>query len=420
MNILELSSKFIDSQAADEPTDRITQELSEVGTGIAVVESFSHMIAFATTEGLVLIDAGGSQSAGDVLLSLRAWSGDPVHTLIYTHGHLDHVGGSGALAEDARGRGNEEPEVVGHRNLLARFERYRRMNGWNQRINRRQFGGGGHDLELGGDDAFLPKGTLEPSTVVDQTLELQVGERQFVLNHAKGETDDHLWVWEPDARAVMSGDLFCWIFPNVGNPQKVQRHPEEWASALRAMVSLSPELLLPSHGLPVQGRQRIRRVLLDVATVLETLVEDVIGRMNAGMPLHRILREVRVDPDMLRLPWLRPVYDEPEFAIRNIWRKYGGWWDGQAATLHPPAPEALGAELARLAGGVWNVMVRARELSAKGDYRLASQLIDYAYLAAPDDDDIKRARYDIYTGRWQAATSLMAKGIYADTARSTL
>ena len=55
--------------------------------------------------------------------------------------------------------------------------------------------------------------------------------------------------------------------------------------------------------------------------------------MNAGAALDEIVASVAVDPDVLELPYLRPLYDEPEFVIRNIWRLYGGWWDGKPSHL---------------------------------------------------------------------------------------
>ena len=73
----------------------------------------------------------------------------------------------------------------------------------------------------------------------------------------------------------MSGDFLIWNFPNAGNPQKVQRYPIEWAAALREMIGHGPELLLPAHGLPIEGDERIARVLDDIATALEDLVDEV-------------------------------------------------------------------------------------------------------------------------------------------------
>ena len=136
-----LSSQVIDLGRADEPTNRVSNELSEIEDDIAIVESFSHMVIFRTEDGLVTFDASGAQSGQAVVEALRGWRTDPVHSLVYTHGHLDHVGGSGALIADADNRSYKHPTVFGHENVPRRLERYEKTNEWNILINRRQFGG---------------------------------------------------------------------------------------------------------------------------------------------------------------------------------------------------------------------------------------------------------------------------------------
>jgi alkyl sulfatase BDS1-like metallo-beta-lactamase superfamily hydrolase len=140
-----------------------------------------------------------------------------------------------------------------------------------------------------------------------------------------------------------------WHFPNAGNPQKVQRYPDDWARALRTMADLRPELLLPAHGLPIGGAARIQTVLGQVASVLEDLVEAVLSMMNGGATLDEIVHSIRVPVATLALPNLRPFYDEPEFVIRNLWRLYGGWWDANPARLKPPSDRELAREVALLA-----------------------------------------------------------------------
>ena len=81
---------------------------------------------------------------------------------------------------------------------------------------------------------------------------------------------------------------------------------------------------------------------------------------------------------VLDQPWLQPVYDEPEFVVRNIWRLYGGWYDGNPARLKPAPDAAVAAEVAALAGGVDALAARAAELAAAGDLRLAAQLAEWA------------------------------------------
>jgi alkyl sulfatase BDS1-like metallo-beta-lactamase superfamily hydrolase len=117
------------------------------------------------------------------------------------------------------------------------------------------------------------------------------------------------------------------------------------------MVAQGPELLIPAHGLPIEGKERIATVLNDTAATLESLVEQVIAMMNAGETLDAIIHGIEVPQAVLDKPYLRPYYDEPEFVIRNIWRLNGGWWDGAASRLKPARDADLGAEIASLVGG---------------------------------------------------------------------
>jgi glyoxylase-like metal-dependent hydrolase (beta-lactamase superfamily II) len=334
--------------------------------------------------------------------------------LVYTHGHADHVGGSPAFAE-AFG----DMTVVGHTNVEARFDRYEYTNDWNVRINARQFGGVRGDFGMGETPDFIPPATLRPGHVVDDHGTITVGDHTIELHHARGETDDHLWGWEPQRKWAFVGDFVIWNFPNAGNPQKVQRFPIEWAAALRDMIAHGPELLLPAHGLPIGGRDRIARVLGDIAGALERLVSEVVDMMNAGEVLDTIVHSVHVPDDVLAKPYLRPLYDEPEFVVRNIWRQFGGWWDGAPSRLKPAPDAVLAAELAALAGGASTLIERASALSDTGEHRLACHLADLAGWAAPQDPGVHAARAVVYRARRAAETSLMAKGIFAGAARDS-
>ena len=112
------------------------------------------------------------------------------------------------------------------------------------------------------------------------------------------------------------------------------------------MIARGPELLLPAHGLPIEGRDRIAMVLGDIAEALEHLVSEVVQMMNAGEVLDTIVHSVHVPDDVLAKPYLRPLYDEPEFVVRNIWRQFGGWWDGAPSRVKPSPDAVLANELA--------------------------------------------------------------------------
>jgi alkyl sulfatase BDS1-like metallo-beta-lactamase superfamily hydrolase len=421
-DLLALSTSVIDGNAGDVgPLNRITHELSEIADGIAMVEAFSHAIAFRTSDGLVVFDTSGVAGGVRVVKALRSWSRERFHTLVYTHGHVDHVGGCGAFLADAAEMGAPRPRIAGHANVAARFDRYDLTNGYNLAINARQFRGfGRRGYGIGEGERFRPASSAKPDVTYQDELALAAGGLDFVLHHAKGETDDHTWAWLPKQRAICAGDFFIWNFPNAGNPQKVQRYPLEWAAALRAMAGQNAELFLPAHGLPIAGAARIARVLREVAGTLEKLVADVLAAMNAGATLDEIVHGVRVAPELLERPYLKPMYDEPEFVVRNVWRMYGGWYDGNPARLKPAPDAALARELAQLAGGAADLARRAQQLADAGDYRLACHLVELATSAEPESQALHATRAAIYQARRERETSLMAKGIYGAAASESL
>jgi len=426
-NLLSISERIIDSGVLSEMPNRVTQELSEVAEGLAVVESFSHIWGLDTGDGLVLFDASGVLTGAAAMEAMRGWCTDRVDTLVYTHGHVDHVGGSGAVIADADRRGYRRPSVVAHEAVQARLDRYRLTNGWNLNINARQFGGTRNDgMSLspgksGGDigQRFLPDDAAAPDVTYSDVVGLRVGDTELELHHARGETDDHTWTWVPDRKAVFIGDLFMWNFPNAGNPQKVQRHPGEWAHALREVAARRPELLLPAHGLPIGGAARIATVLDNTATALEYLVESTVALMNQGADLDTIIHTVSVPANLADLPYLVPFYDEPEFVVRNIWRLYGGWWDGDPSSLKPSPKARLAGEVAALAGGPVALARRAAEVAESGDLALACHLVEMAANAAPHDFAVHEIRADVYTKRRSEASSLMARGIYRGAIRES-
>lgn len=375
----------------------------EVADGVSLTQAFSNVVSFSTADGLVLFDVSHQMSAPAVVSAVRAWSSDEINTAVYTHGHIDHVTGARAFIDDAASRGHRPITFVGHEAIPDRFERYDLTNGYNGHINKRQF-------RL--PEPFFPSDFVRPQLTYAEHTVLDVGGTRFELHHARGETDDHTWAWVPDHRAVCVGDLFIWQFPNAGNPQKVQRFAWEWAVALREMAALRPQLLLPAHGMAIGGADRVVSVLTNTAEALESLHEQTLELMNAGARLDDVIHTVRLPKHLADLPYLKPTYDEPEFVVRNIWRLYGGWYDGNPANLKPARDADLAREMAHLAGGASVLAARATALTADGDLRLACHLIEMAHLADPDDPTIQGIRAEVYEARRRTETSFMATGIY--------
>jgi alkyl sulfatase BDS1-like metallo-beta-lactamase superfamily hydrolase len=382
----------------------------EVADGVAFVPSFANVAGFATEEGLVLVDTGSAPLAAHVHSTLRTWNATPLHTAVFSHGHIDHVFGVALFEEEARSRGWTAPRVVAHEAMPARFDRYQLTAGYNEVVNQRQFAM---------PDLRWPREYRYPDETYRDVLDMSIGGLDLQLTHCKGETDDHTYTWVPERKVLCCGDLFIWASPNAGNPQKVQRYPKEWAVGLRAMAELGAETMLPGHGVPVIGADRIRQALTESAELLEHLHDETVAMMNSGARLDEILHTVRGPQHLLDRPYLRPVYDEPEFVVRNVWRLYGGWYAGDPAHLKPSPAADLAVEIAALAGGAGRLAERALELLEAGDLRLAGHLAELAAQAAPTDVGVHRVRASVFAARAQSESSTMAKGIFSWAARES-
>jgi glyoxylase-like metal-dependent hydrolase (beta-lactamase superfamily II) len=363
------------------------------------IPSFANVAVFETDEGLLLVDAGLRVMGPAIYAAIRARTQARLHTVVFTHGHVDHAFGLDAwLAETAPAR----PRIVGHENVRARFERYAKMSALNTRINAVQFGL---------DHLMWPTEFFFPDTVYADALTLTLGGETFELRHSRGESDDATWIWAPGRQVLCTGDFWIGCAPNAGNPQKVQRYAEEWEATLRVMAELGAEVMLPGHGAPILGAAAIRTALLDAASYLRCIIDTTLEGLERGLDHDAIVARVSVPEELAAKPYLQPTYDRPEFIARNIIRLHAGWWNGRPADLLPASAESRAREIVTLAGGLPALVARARALAAE-DLPLACHLAEWAQLAAPTDRAANEVVRDLFTRRAEAETSLMARNIF--------
>jgi len=377
---------------------------------IATKGVVGNVTAVRTSDGLVVFDSGSTQTARKIHDTLRAWDTSPIHTIILTHGHVDHVMGLPLFDQEAKARNHPPIRVIGQRNMLGRFQRYVATAGFNSNINARQFGVPGFRW---------PNQFRAPDITYDEELSSTVGGVSFELHHGLGETDDHTWTFIADRKVIVSGDFVIWAAPNCGNPQKVQRYCKPWADAFRGMAAKQADVLIPGHGPAVFGADRVRQLLGDGAKLLDTIHDQTVALMNQGKTLDEVVAMVRMPPDLLARPYFKPTYDDPEFLVRNVWRLYGGWWDGDPAHLKPAPAADLARELAALAGGAEKLAQRAHELAERGDLRVAGHLAEFAAKAEPDNVGIHKLRIAVNKRRAAAELTVMAKGVFNAAVRES-
>ncbi|MBE1537519.1 alkyl sulfatase dimerization domain-containing protein [Actinomadura algeriensis] len=401
MNIREYADKVWTGESDDSiaHTGMGGKGVIDVADGLGWKPGFGNVIAFRTRGELILFDTGNKAFAGKAHAGVREWTSDPLSLAFYSHGHIDHVMGMAPFdAEDG-----PRAQVVAHENVRDRFDRYVLTAGYNSVINQRQF-------QI--PDLRWPTEYRHPDVTFRDALTVTRGDLTFELFHAKGETDDAAVAYVPEHKLLLPGDLFIWLVPNCGNPQKAQRYPREWAHALRRMAALGAEIMMPSHGAPIFGADRIEQALLETAEWLESIIDQTLGLLNEGRRLDEIVPAVTPPAHLSDRVYLQAKYDEPEFIVRNLWRMYGGWYDGNPARLKPAPDADVARAVAGLAGGAALLADAARRAAADGDLRLAAHLAEMAVQADPQDTALHEARAEVYAARAAAEPSLMATGVF--------
>jgi alkyl sulfatase BDS1-like metallo-beta-lactamase superfamily hydrolase len=385
----------------------------EIAPGILTLISIASVNAIDTGDGLAMLDTGGEFDSDHVHAEVRRWRPEsPLRAAVYSHHHVDHVFGTRRFEAEAAEQRWPAPVVYSHEDLPDHFRRYERTLGWNTAINQRQFALPIHGFHWPSDYRY-------PDVTYRDHLTFTQGGLTFQLHHARGETDDATWTFVPELRALHPGDLFIWAVPNAGNPQKVQRFASDWAAALREMAGCGAEVMLCGHGLPIFGAERVRQALTDTAELLDSIESQTLVLMNRGVTLDRVLHEVSVPDHLRELPYLQPVYDHPQFLVRNVWRRYGGWYDGEPDNLLPAPRAEQAAEWVTLAGGLDVVLPRARQLAGDGNHRLACHLVEFAVLAEPSSTEAHEVRRAVYAARSATEVSSMARNLLAHASHAS-
>lgn len=90
-----------------------------------------------------------------------------------------------------------------------------------------------------------------PDVLIDRELVLEDERRVEILTYGGGHTDSDVFVWIPDVKTVVAGDL---VFQGK-HPRMVDGHPAEWTEILRRIGALGPSAVIPGHGSPGDAGQ---------------------------------------------------------------------------------------------------------------------------------------------------------------------
>ena len=383
-----------------EHTAEFKKEVIEVTNGVhvAIGYALANAILVEGENSNIIIDTTGTiETAREVKALFDEINSNPIEAIIYTHNHGDHTYGATVFAEDS------DPEIYAHdstEEYLSRVigiirpiisARTNRMFGNSLPKSEIENNGIGPFLEVGRDGR--QPGLLYPTKTFSDKIKFEVGGVKVELFHAPGETNDQLFVWLPDKKALFPGDNFYKTFPNLytirGTPY---RDLVGWVNSIDMMRYLQPEFLIPSHTRPLVGKDNINKILTTYRDGIQFVHDQTVRLMNLGLGPDDIA-EILVLPKHLRdSPFLKEFYGSPGWSAKNVFSGYLGWFNGNPSSLKPLLQMVEADNFIKLAGNWDSLFTIAEEAYLNGEFQWSLQLTDYLLKSKPSETKTRLLR----------------------------
>lgn len=370
--------------------------VTKITSGIYHVMGYGHSnsIIIEAENSVILIDTLDTDVRAEKLKKLIAQITEkPVKTIIYTHGHPDHLGGASAFSDT-------DPEIIA---FAPKKPVLGRTNELNDILNKRATYQFGYNLS---DDQVISQGigiregftvgegkrSFVPATTIykEEKVNRIIDGINVELVSAIGETDDQIFVWLPESKVLCCGDNYYGCWPNLYALRGSQyRDVSAWVDTLDLILSYPAEYVLPGHTKPLIGKTNVQEVLSNFRNAIEYVLTETLRGMNKGLTADELASTIKLPEELANLSYLGEFYGTVTWSVRSIYNGYVGWFDGNPTNLNKLPPKEYAEKMLDLIGDESKTIAEIKKALASQEAQWAIEICDLLISA---DREIKIAK----------------------------
>lgn len=366
----------------------------------AVGYAVANVIFIVGKDGLVVCDTTESLPAAkrvfeDFKRAVPQAAALPIRAVVYTHNHLDHIAGVRAFATDEE-VASGKIKIIAHESLLSILINNASLVGPILALralysfgNLIEHGPKGH-VNCGLGPALLREGAsfIAPSVTFAERLDITLAGIRMEFRYAPSEADDEIVIWLPDLQVLLSAEVVqgeC--FANVHTIRgTLYRDPVKWYKSIDMMRAFAAEFMVPAHGRPVAGRDKVQNLLTAYRDAIQFVHDQTVRHMNLGATPDEIAEAVPHLPEHLaQHAWLGEYYGTVKHSARQVYNGQLGWFEGDPTFLDPLPRSERARRTVQMMGGRDAVVKEARACLEQAEWRWCAEILTHVLRADAGD-----------------------------------
>ncbi len=401
-----------------EHTKHFEPKVYKIGDNVysAVGHSLANTVMIEGRDGIILVDVGGHMFGGEAAKAeLRKITDKPVKAIVYTHFHPDHWGGVKAWVseEDVK---SGKVDIIAHETLLGNVVRQGGLVGpilsmrsaysfgvgmlSSEQTAQMNGGIGPSESQATQDESVENVATfIAPTRTFADTMNVTIAGVRMEFFYAPSEAPDEIAIYLPDSKTLLSAEVIQGpTLPNIHTLRGTKfRDPVQWVKSIDLLRSKRAVNMVPSHGQPVYGKEKVEEVLRMTRDGIQFVHDQTIRHMNKGLTPDELAEAVKFPPHLETYkPYLRQYYGSVKHSVRQVYTGYLGWFEGDPVDLDPTPFTERAQRTVDLMGGRNKVLRAASKAFDEGDNQWVAELTTLIIRIDHDDMEARRLKAASY------------------------